>query len=217
MQAVQRMETREVPAAKAGLGFCQNAKERFGFSASVGACGEERGKKAPRREELGSGSDGEKALRGPADGEKARFLSRYRQADLRIQRKCGEMSLWRQRALLITPLYSKAPGGRGGDRLQSAVERICEIEEEINRDIDELVEIRREVQAAIHSVGDLTLETLLELRYIDGLTWEELAEKMHYTYQWVCKLHGRALKRLRFPGERKEEGEGGETETVDSN
>ena len=81
------------------------------------------------------------------------------------------------------------------------MDHICEIEEEINRDIDELVMIREQVQKAIHSVKDQTLETLLEYRYIDGLTWEELAEKMHYSYQWVCRLHGKALECVVLPEE----------------
>ena len=72
------------------------------------------------------------------------YLSRYRYADLRIQRKCEELSLWRQRALQITPAYSELPGGRTGrDKVQTAVDHICEIEEEINREIDAFVEIRR--------------------------------------------------------------------------
>ena len=133
---------------------------------------------------------------------KTDFLGRYRQVDMRIQRKCREMSLWRQRALQITPIYSELPGGRGKeDKIQSAVDHICEIEEEINRDIDELVVIREQVQKAIHSVKDQTLETLLEYRYIDGLIWEELAEKMHYSYQWVCRLHGKALECVVLPEE----------------
>lgn len=150
-----------------------------------------------------------KGKRQEARNEKARmqekktdFLGRYRQVDMRIQRKCREMSLWRQRALQITPIYSELPGGRGKeDKIQSAVDHICEIEEEINRDIDELVMIREQVQKAIHSVKDQTLETLLEYRYIDGLTWEELAEKMHYSYQWVCRLHGKALECVVLPEE----------------
>ncbi|MFR8003809.1 MAG: hypothetical protein ACLU62_12970 [Hydrogeniiclostridium sp.] len=150
-----------------------------------------------------------KAKRQEAGNEKARmqekktdFLGRYRRVDMQIQRKCREMSLWRQRALQITPIYSELPGSRGkGDRIQSAVDHICEIEEEINRDIDELVVIREQVQKAIRSVKDQTLETLLEYRYIDGLTWEDLAEKMHYSYQWVCKLHGKALECIVLPEE----------------
>ncbi len=136
------------------------------------------------------------------------YLSRYRYADLRIQRKCEELSLWRQRALQITPAYSELPGGRTGrDKVQTAVDHICEIEEEINREIDAFVEIREEIQEAIRSVKDPILETLLEYRYMDGLTWEELAEKMHYSYQWVCSLHNKALKRISIPAPK----------TVDSN
>lgn len=191
----RRAEASEKTAAVFGL-------HAGGMSGPLGDSAPKDGKTSRRRRDVGRGQE-----------EKVEFLCRYRQADQRIQRKCGEMSLWRQRALQMTPVYSELPGGRGtGDRIQTAVEHICEIEEEINRDIDELVKLRTQVQGAIRSVKDQTLETLLEYRYIDGLTWEELAERMHYSYQWVCKLHGKALTCVALPEDAVRT-----AETVDSN
>lgn len=140
----------------------------------------------------------------PSEKEKICFFSRYRQVDLRIQRRCVELSYWKQRALQLggdIPMK-----GCFGSKEFTALEHIALIEEEINKDIDRLVEIRNQIRKAIRSVRDGTLELLLEYRYIDGFTWEELGERLNYTYQWVCVLHKRALARVTLPsfGEERE-------------
>ena len=38
---------------------------------------------------------------------------------------------------------------------------------------------------------------VLRMRYIDDLDWDEIADKLHYTYRHVTRLHGTAL--LHFP------------------
>ena len=38
---------------------------------------------------------------------------------------------------------------------------------------------------------------VLRMRYIDGCRWDEIADKLHYTYRHVTRLHGTAL--LNFP------------------
>lgn len=125
------------------------------------------------------------------------WLNRYRQLDKEIDCKCEELSKWRSRAERVTTSLSLAPGASNeGDRVSSAVEKIIALEGEINASIDELLQVRKAVEHAIQGVPDSTLRILLALRYIDGMTWEQVAVTMHYTYQWVCVLHGRALKQL---------------------
>ena len=150
-----------------------------------------------------------KAKRQEAGNEKARmqekktdFLGRYRRGDKQNQRKRKGKSPLRGKGLPKNPIYFGQPGRRReGGRSQYAVGPICENDEERNHGIDVHVVVREQVQKAIRSVKDQTLETLLEYRYIDGLTWEDLAEKMHYSYQWVCKLHGKALECIVLPEE----------------
>lgn len=53
----------------------------------------------------------------------------------------------------------------------------------------------RQVEAVKKAIGELPEREkhLLTLRYIDGLIWEEVAEKMHYSYKHVHRLHNEAL------------------------
>lgn len=131
--------------------------------------------------------------------QKIRYLSRYRRLNQRIDRLLEEQSRWREKAMRITPVLSPVPGGGGsGSPIERPMDKVLEIDAEINREIDELQIVRQEIRAALNQLEDENLKLLMEYRYIDGLTWEQIAVKMHYGFQWVCKLHGRALNRLRI-------------------
>ena len=78
------------------------------------------------------------------------------------------------------------------------MDKVLEIDVEINREIDEMQIARKEIRETLNQLEDENLKLLMEYRYIDGMTWEQIAVKMHYGFQWVCKLHGRALNRLRI-------------------
>ena len=131
--------------------------------------------------------------------QKIRYLSRYRRLNQRIDRLLEEQGRWREKAMRITPVLSPVPGdGGSGSPIERPMDKVLEIDAEINREIDELQIVRQEIRAALNQLEDENLKLLMEYRYIDGLTWEQIAVKMHYGFQWVCKLHGRALNRLRI-------------------
>ena len=125
--------------------------------------------------------------------ETVRYLSRVRHINERITRLLEEKRRWRDLALCRSPGISPAPGG--GPTVKPE-DKMLEIEDEINREIDYLQEVRKEVKSAISGVEDDTLRTLLEYRYLDGLTWEQIAGKMHFSERWVYKLHKKALKKV---------------------
>ena len=129
--------------------------------------------------------------------DKKKWLLEYRKLDQDIERDMEELQRWKSRAEKITSSVSDMPkGGNQGDRLQLAVDRICELGERLNGKIDAAVKRRKEMEAAIATVEDRTLQLLLRYRYIDGMTWEQIAVKMNYDYRWTLRLHGRALTRL---------------------
>lgn len=129
--------------------------------------------------------------------DKKKWLLEYRKLDQDIERDMEELQRWKSRAEKITSSVSDMPkGGNQGDRLQLAVDRICELEERLNGKIDAAVKRRKEMEAAIATVEDRTLQLLLRYRYIDGMTWEQIAVKMNYDYRWTLRLHERALTRL---------------------
>ena len=132
--------------------------------------------------------------------EKVEFLNRYKDLDDAIDQKCDEMSMWRARATKITPTYSDMPkGGQQGDKIQSAVEKMYEVEREIDSDIDRLIIIKRDIIKAICSIENRMLRRLLFLKYLDkreDYTWEQTAVKMNYTYRHITRMHGLALDKM---------------------
>lgn len=133
----------------------------------------------------------------PENELKIRYLSRYRRMSKRIDRLLEEQSRWRERALKITPVLSQTPGGgESGSPIERPMDKVDELEKEINREIDELVKIREEIEAVLGQLEDRNLRDLMKYRYIDGLTWEQVAEKMHYSWRHTCRLHGEALAKI---------------------
>ena len=133
----------------------------------------------------------------PENEQKIRYLSRYRRLNQRIDRLLEEQSRWRERALKITPTLSQAPGGGGsGSPIERPMDKVLEIDVEINREIDEMQIARKEIRETLNQLEDESLKLLMEYRYIDGMTWEQIAVKMHYSYMQICRLHGRALKTI---------------------
>ena len=133
----------------------------------------------------------------PENEQKIRYLSRYRRLNERIDRLLEEQSRWREKAMRITPVLSPVPGGGGsGSPIERPMDKVLEIDAEINREIDELQTVQQEIRAALNQLEDENLELLMEYRYIDGLTWEQVAEKMHYSWRHTCRLHGEALAKI---------------------
>ena len=125
---------------------------------------------------------------------KRMYLGQYRQLDAKITRLLEEQRAWREKAMHMTPVLTPVPGGKGGGGpIERPIEKVIAIEGDINAAIDTLVDLRRDIQGAIEKVPDENLQLLLEYRYIDGLSFEKIAEKLHYGYQWVYKLHRKAL------------------------
>lgn len=133
----------------------------------------------------------------PENELKIRYLSRYRRLNERIDRLLEEQSRWREMALKITPTLSQTPGGgESGSPIERPMDKVLEIDVEINREIDELQIVRQEIRAALNQLEDENLKLLMEYRYIDGLTWEQIAVKMNYCWRQVCRKHGQALTQI---------------------
>lgn len=129
--------------------------------------------------------------------EKKEFLSRYREILEEEKDIREEISYWESKAQKVTASWSDVPsGGKGSDKVQTGAIKIAELRESLMDKINQLAAVRIEIERAISTVQDDTQRRLLRLRYIKGMTWEQIAVEMHYTYQWVCELHGRALRKV---------------------
>lgn len=82
------------------------------------------------------------------------------------------------------------------DKMAETICKINEKECEWNDLMREFALARANVIINIQKLNNLEYEQILYKRYCQSKKWEEIALEMNYTYQWVCKLHGRALLEL---------------------
>ena len=121
------------------------------------------------------------------------YLEQYRRLKIEIDSKTEQLE--ELRGLAESVSHSTGTGGSGGtsDKVGKTVAKIIDLENEISCQIDKLLELKKEIESTIAKVEDPVLRQILTLRYINGNTFENIAEKMFYTYKWVCVLHGNAL------------------------
>lgn len=132
------------------------------------------------------------------------YLGQAYRLDQRINSKLEQVMSLRDLATKATSTFSDvAPSGtRNVHRMEDIIVKIIEMENEINRDIDNLVDLKREMVSVIKAVTDPEYQTILELRYLCFKSWEQIAVEMNYSIQHVYRLRDRALNEITPPASR---------------
>lgn len=131
--------------------------------------------------------------------EKKKALLKYQLTVREAGRLEEEIQRWRSRAEKTTAVMKLVPAGSDAGRsLETAVEQINELAEQLGKRRQEAVQLRQMVEAAIDGVEDERLRDLLRMRYIDDDTWEQIAVKMDYSFRQVTRMHGCALEKIKM-------------------
>jgi len=83
------------------------------------------------------------------------------------------------------------------DRVCNIVAKIIDLSNQVNKDINEYIELKQVIRKSIKRVQNLELRLILSRRYVNLEKWEEIALDLGYSYQWVLKLHGKALSEFK--------------------
>ena len=131
---------------------------------------------------------------------KKEYLRGYRTNRRRINRIDDEVTELRELAASVKATdYSGMPHGSGNQKdLSDELARIDTLEKKLEQEREKCVESYISIENLIKSVKNEDENDVLFYRYVKGLRWWEIAEKMDCTEQWVHKLHGRALGRLKI-------------------
>ena len=91
-----------------------------------------------------------------------------------------------------------------GDKVQGGitdsmkiVDKIIELNNLINAEIDKLVDLKAEAHQKIAKVCNEKFISLLTDIYINGYTLEQVAERMEVNYRTICRWYGEALQVFR--------------------
>ena len=89
----------------------------------------------------------------------------------------------------------KTNGGKKQD-FSDTVDKIIDLENEINKDIDDLIDKKIKMNEFIKSTLSGNEYAVIQMRYFEELSWLEIAIKINYTEINIYKIHGKALFKL---------------------
>lgn len=126
------------------------------------------------------------------------YLNQARTLDLLINAKQSELySLKLMATSISSPVISEKVQSGGENNTMRIIDKIVDLQNEINLEIDKLVDLKSEIREKISNVYNQKFITLLTDKYINGFTIEQIAERMEKDYKTVCRWHGEALQIFR--------------------
>ena len=125
------------------------------------------------------------------------YLEQVDKLNAMIENKAAEVEQWRGVAFGIT---SNSEGERvqssgSKQKMADAVERVIDLQAEINALIDRLIDTKQEIIRTIELLN-ATEYDVIHKRYIQGMTFDEIGAAKHKSKSWATTVHGRALQNL---------------------
>lgn len=130
------------------------------------------------------------------------YLHQAYRLDQKINSDLEEVSALREMASSVSSpqLTERVQTSRKGDApFVRCLEKIMELEEKINREIDLLVELKKEIRSVISTVEDTDERLVLRYRYVHNYTWEQIGNELHADSRTVRRWHGKALLHVTLP------------------
>lgn len=130
------------------------------------------------------------------------YLSQAKHLDDIINCRLRELSYWRSLSLGVSGSSFEEhhnPNKPTEAPFVRCVEKIDEIERDVNTKIDALINLRGKINKAIDMMDNYEEQLLLRYRYLDGLTWRKISKIMLVSIRTVYRIHGTALQNFRVP------------------
>ena len=126
------------------------------------------------------------------------YLQQLRRLDTVIDQKIKELDDLKVKSTCIGGFdYSKErvqTSPSGDAPYVRTVSRMIDLNEEINRDIDDFVDRKHKIINEIQSLENTKHIQILFKKYVEYKTFEQISVEMNYTYQYIVLLNGYALK-----------------------
>ena len=124
------------------------------------------------------------------------YLRSIRRMDVMINGMIRERDQLRGMRYKITQVLNpvKVSGGGTNEGFTGASNRLIDLEEEINREVDRFADLKQEAGEMLKRLEDTKHYEVLHRHYILFESFEKIAVDMGYTYRNICYMHGRALQ-----------------------
>lgn len=126
--------------------------------------------------------------------EKKEYLKSYRKIGRELRSLSEEIRQLRDAWVLPSIVADGLPKSNGGSDLSEYAARLDELERKLREKAAELYKRQTEIEANISAMKDANERTVLRNYYLCGMTWERVAVEMGYSWQYIHKIHGRALQ-----------------------
>ena len=130
------------------------------------------------------------------------YLRQAYRLDQRISSDLEEVASLREMSASVSSpqLTERVQTSRNTDApFVRALEKIMDLEERINKEIDLLMELKKEIRAVITTVEDTDERMVLKYRYVHNYTWEQIGNELHADARTVRRWHGKALQHVIMP------------------
>lgn len=131
------------------------------------------------------------------------YLKQARHLDAMIHCRLRELDYWKELSGNLSSAkfdaMPKNPNRATEAPFVKCLEKIDEIQRDIEKKVALLIRLRDELSARIHLLTDHDEQLVLRYRYIDNCTWEEIAGIINVSVRTVHRIHGSALQHFSVP------------------
>lgn len=124
------------------------------------------------------------------------YLQQISRLDRMIKNKMSELAQYKELSYGLSAMTNeeKVKSSTDFDKMTGRVAKILEMENKIDKLIDEYVDKKNLIISQIDNMEDETYYEILFARYIEKKTFEKIADEMTYSWRQIIRLHGRALQ-----------------------
>lgn len=124
------------------------------------------------------------------------YLMQVRNTDNLINAKLREFEELRKQieSLQSVQFGEKVKSSQTGDSMQKTIEKIIDMQNEINAEVDKLVDLKSKIRAEINQLLDNRYITVLTDYFINCMTFDEIANEEKYSRRQISRLYGNALQ-----------------------
>ena len=124
------------------------------------------------------------------------YLSQAYRLDLRINSKIEQVASLNDLALKATSVVTGMPHrpNRGKSTMADTIDKIIDLQNEINADIGRLVDLKAEIVSVIKAVENKEYQ-----RFLCFMTWENIAMDMGYSIQHLYRMRDKAYAAVVIP------------------
>ena len=126
------------------------------------------------------------------------YLMGAKYIDISIRCKLAQIDSLNDLATRASSTLSDMPGSpnRNIHKLEDAIVKIVDLQDEISRDINELIAAKKRINGSISRIDDREERIVLEERYLRNSKWEDIASICNCSMRQVFRIHDGALKKI---------------------